>query len=234
LAVALLACLVAVSAARADEADTSRALRERYARGTTLFDLGRYDEAIKEYEAAYELRNDPTLLYDIAQAHRLAHRPEPAIHFYKAYLAREPTSPIRRRVEERIIELERQLPAAETTPAPATTTGARLRLASATAPRRPGRARLGAGIGLGAVGLGLTVGGIVLVALSGHAADQLTAANLSHLPYDPHLYSTYQTDAIAGGIMIGVGVAALGTGGALIGLDIKRERARRGGVAFNF
>src|SRR5205807_6498907 len=102
------------------------------------------------------------------------------------------------------------------------------------APRRPLRPRLVGGIALGVVGLGLTVGGIVLTVLAGHASDQLTAANTNHLPYDPHLYSTYQNDGIAGGIMLGVGVAALGSGGALIGLDVKRERARRGNLAFNF
>jgi tetratricopeptide (TPR) repeat protein len=234
---ALLACLLATtSVARADEGEASRQLRAHYAKGTTLFDLGRFDEAIKEYEAAYQAKNDPTLLYDIAQAHRLAHRPEAAIHFYKAYLAREPEASNRARVEERIIELERQLAAPSTitpppAPPPLTTTRATV---TAPAPRRPARPRLVAGIGLGVVGLGLTVGGIVLTVLAGHASDQLTAANAQHLAYDPHLYSTYQSDSIAGGIMLGVGVAALGSGGALIGLDITRERARRGKLAFNF
>jgi tetratricopeptide (TPR) repeat protein len=234
-AVAVLVCLVAMSVARADDTETSRGLREHYARGTTLFDLGRYDEAIREYEAAYELRNDPTLLYDIAQAHRLAHRPEAAVRFYKAYLAREPNSPIRERVEERIIELQKLLPPTVTTqPAPRPTATDTAELTRPAAARRTVRVRLGAGIGLGVVGLGLTVGGIVLVALSGHASDQLTAANNAHLAYDPHLYSTYQNDAIAGGIMVGVGVLALGAGGTLIGLDIRRERARRGDLAASF
>jgi tetratricopeptide (TPR) repeat protein len=239
LGAALVACVLATGVARADDIETTRKLREHYARGTTLFDLGRYDEAIKEFEAAYETRNDPTLLYNIGQSHRLAHRPQQAIHFYKAYLAREPNAPTRARVEERIIELERQLPAQpqQLQPQPGQqqliTTPMRT-VDKPAAPRRPVRPRLVAGIGLGVVGLGLTVGGIVLAVLSGHASDQLTAANTNHLPYDPRLYSTYQNDGIAGGIMLGLGVAALGSGGVLIGLDVKRERARRGDVAFNF
>ncbi len=96
-------------------------------------------------------------------------------------------------------------------------------IVAAPPPKKPLRTRLVAGAVVGAVGLGLTIGGIALSALSGNAANQLTNADRNHLPYDPKLYSTYQNDAVGGGVMLGIGVAALATGTALIVIDVKRH-----------
>ena len=64
--------------ARAEDAATTKA-REHYTRGSKLFALGKFDDAIREYEAAYELRDDPVFLYNIAQAHRLNRNSERAL-----------------------------------------------------------------------------------------------------------------------------------------------------------
>src|SRR5205807_10015881 len=40
--------------------------------GMTLYALGRYTEAAPLFERAFELKPDPALLYNAAQAHRLA------------------------------------------------------------------------------------------------------------------------------------------------------------------
>lgn len=53
-------------------ADETVTAREHYRRGTNAFNLGHYLEAVKEYEAAYQLKEDPALLFNIAQAYRLA------------------------------------------------------------------------------------------------------------------------------------------------------------------
>jgi tetratricopeptide (TPR) repeat protein len=237
LAVAL---ALATVAAHADESADLQGARQHTQRGMALFDLQRYDDAIKEYEAAYELRNDPMLLFDIAQAYRKANRPAQAIHYYRTYLARDPNAENRQRVEERIHELEEQLKreprepppalATVTTPPPATLTTAPTAAHQTSRPMRP---RLVGGIVTGVAGVGLVVGGVVLAVLSGQAADKLTAANNNHTPYDPALYSTNQNDAIGGGIMLGIGAAALATGAALITLDVKRQRAQRGSFARN-
>jgi tetratricopeptide (TPR) repeat protein len=244
--------LFACFCAHADEQSDLQAARQHYQKGAALFDLERYDDAIKEYEAAYQMKNDPSILFNIAQAHRKAHHVAEAIHFYRAYLARKPNADNRARVDERIAELERELAKGptQTTPPivnrpvtapivnePQTTAppaeSATAPVAIVATPRRPVRGRLVAGIGLGVAGLGLSVGGIVLSVLSAHAADQLTLANQTHAAYDPHLYSTYQNDAIAGGVMLGVGVAALAAGGVLIAIDIKHHRGERGNLALN-
>ncbi len=88
-------------------ADERAAAREHYYRGTKAFELGLYDEAIAEYMAAYKAKDDPALLYNIAQSHRLAGHPVEALRFYKVYLIKLPASSNRIEVESKIVELEK-------------------------------------------------------------------------------------------------------------------------------
>jgi hypothetical protein len=100
------ACLI-VSLASIASADDRSDARDHFMKGSKFFDLGKFDEAIKEYEAAYTLRDEPVLLYNIAQAHRLAGHASQAMHFYKSYLHRSPKAPNREEVENKIAELEK-------------------------------------------------------------------------------------------------------------------------------
>ena len=94
----------------AGEATTARRPREgALPRGTSYYDLGRYDDAIKEFEAAYQLKNDPAFLYNLAQSYRLAGNEERALHFYETYLRYVPKAPNRAEIEDRITALERQM-----------------------------------------------------------------------------------------------------------------------------
>jgi len=113
-------------------ADVKAAAKEHYTRGTSFYDLGRYDEAIKEFEAAYQLKNDPAFLYNLAQSYRQAGKHAEAVHFYKTYLRYVPKAPNRADIEEKI-KAEEQLagqqpgttippPPTTTMPPPATTT----------------------------------------------------------------------------------------------------------------
>jgi tetratricopeptide (TPR) repeat protein len=117
LAVALILGVVALPAiARADD---SAAAREHYQKGTSYYDLGRYADAIKEFEAAYEIKNDPALLYNLAQSNRLAGNSEQALHFYRTYLRYVPKAPNRAEIEDRINQLDQLLAqknAAQVTP----------------------------------------------------------------------------------------------------------------------
>lgn len=102
--------LFATTSARADDVNLAR---EKYRHATKLFDLGRYGEAAKEFEAAYEAKDDPALLYNIAQAYRLAGENADAVRSYRSFLRRSAhanTSADRKRVadvEARIAELEK-------------------------------------------------------------------------------------------------------------------------------
>src|SRR5690349_808743 len=103
LGAALLAVGVAPARAQTkDSPDNKAAAKEHYARGTSFYDLGRYDDAIKEFEAAYELKNDPAFLYNLAQSYRQVGNHEQAVHFYKTYLRYVPKSPNKADIEEKI------------------------------------------------------------------------------------------------------------------------------------
>jgi tetratricopeptide (TPR) repeat protein len=122
--VALALVLGSGSARGADVPDANKAAaKEHYQRGTSYYDLGRYGDAIKEFEAAYELKNDPAFLYNLAQSYRQVGDPEQALHFYRTYLRYVPKAPNRAEIEQRIAALEKQMAdksAAGVQPPPAT------------------------------------------------------------------------------------------------------------------
>jgi tetratricopeptide (TPR) repeat protein len=173
--VALLACAPAFAA------DEGTSAREHFRRGTNAFNLGHYLEAVKEYEAAYQVKEDPALLYNIGQAYRLAGENRAAMRVYKAFLHEVPGAPQRPEVERRIGELQQSLdreerakaasdaaPAsAASAPKPAAaTTPAAVAAPPSAADKRPawyqdrvamalagvGVVALGAGVGLAVVG----------------------------------------------------------------------------------
>jgi hypothetical protein len=95
------------SKAGAKDGKDARARADAHAdKGRRYYDLRRYDQAIKEFEAAYELDADPAHLYNIAQAHRVASHIPQAIEAYQSYLNRFPNAPNRADVERRIAELK--------------------------------------------------------------------------------------------------------------------------------
>ncbi|HVZ74553.1 MAG TPA: tetratricopeptide repeat protein [Polyangia bacterium] len=113
---ALLLLLAAVAPARAQDTVSAK---EHYQRGTSYYDLGRYADAIKEFEAAYQIKNDPALLFNLAQSHRLAGNVDQALHFYKTYLRYVPHPSNRAEIDSRIDQLEAlaaQKNAAQTAP----------------------------------------------------------------------------------------------------------------------
>ena len=81
--------------------------KEHYEKATRLYNVGKYQEAIAEYEAAYLVSADPVMLFNIAQCHRLNNQPDEAARFYKNYLRNAPGAPNRDDVERKIVEMER-------------------------------------------------------------------------------------------------------------------------------
>ncbi len=64
----------------------SAAVRAERSQGIVALNLGRYDEAAQHFEAAYTLTQDPSLLFSLGQAYRLAGKPEKALAEYNAFL----------------------------------------------------------------------------------------------------------------------------------------------------
>jgi tetratricopeptide (TPR) repeat protein len=87
--------------------------KRHFQNGQQLFDVGRWDEAAEEFEKAYAAKNDPTFLYNMAQAYRRKGDAKRALDLYKNYLIKAPESPQRAEVEGRIKALQKQLEEAD-------------------------------------------------------------------------------------------------------------------------
>lgn len=104
LALGLVTTLTSV-AARAAEPNVEA--RRLYAQGKAEYAQGHYAQAIELFERSYALSESSALLFNMAQAHRLAgpaHCSD-ALALYKSYLAAEPAVENKQEVEERIAEL---------------------------------------------------------------------------------------------------------------------------------
>lgn len=70
------------------------------------YKLLQYDEALKFYQRAYLLSNEPLLLFNIGQCYRQLGDTERAIKTYQNFLRENPTSDIRAKVEGILAELD--------------------------------------------------------------------------------------------------------------------------------
>jgi len=236
--------------ARADDREVAR---EHFIKGSKDFDLGLYDDAIKEYMAAYEAKADPALLYNIAQAHRLAgHSPE-ALRFYKMFLTKVPAAQNSDEVRAKIAELEKliaQQKKAQTMPPdqvkplgstpeptaapPSPTPTPPLVPPGPSIPPGPvdlhaGRTKKIAGLAVAGIGVAALVTGIALSAVAKSDSDALTKLDQSGGVWDPSKDSAGRTFGLVGPVLIGVGAAAVAAGGvvAILGShDAKRARER--------
>jgi tetratricopeptide (TPR) repeat protein len=113
----LLLSLVTLPALAAEPAPDAK---ELYRRATAQYNIGHFKEAAEEYERVFEMHPDPVLLYNIAQAYRLAGGlEEKALFFYKSFLQRAPKAPNRAEVVGRIQDLEKVLEDRKLHPKPA-------------------------------------------------------------------------------------------------------------------
>jgi Tfp pilus assembly protein PilF len=78
-------------------------------RGTRLYQVGDYRQALEEFKAAHLAKPDPAFLYNIAQCHRQLGEDEQAITLYKRFLAASPNAPNRAALEKRIAEMAAEL-----------------------------------------------------------------------------------------------------------------------------
>src|SRR5665213_461045 len=74
-----------LGAAPSAKADRNEA-RKAYDAATAAFGLGHYAEAAEKYEQAFSIHPDPALLYNCAQAYRLAGNRARALELYRNYL----------------------------------------------------------------------------------------------------------------------------------------------------
>jgi hypothetical protein len=246
----VLMAILAGGVAVADEANTAR---EHYIKGTRAFDLGAYDEAVTEYSAAYRAKDDPALLYNIAQAHRLAAHPAEALRFYKMFLVKVPKAVNRAEVEAKIAELQKLVdqqkktqqnmqpdavkpptveprpepPPSEPEPAPrAVERAVKAPVAVLPAPQAP-PANVGRTKKIaGAVVAAVGVGALAAgIALSVMAKQYSDDLSNPSTPYDAGKEASGRTFNAAGPALLAVGGAALVAGVVVAVLGVRESRA---------
>jgi tetratricopeptide (TPR) repeat protein len=84
----------------------TRTAKRHFDRGEKLYTLGKFDEALDEFQKAYDAKPIAAFLFNIGQCHRGLGDYESAIFSYKKYLELAPDAPNRDKVEKLISELE--------------------------------------------------------------------------------------------------------------------------------
>ena len=91
--------------AHADDLAT-RSAKRHYERGEKLFALARFDQALDEYQQAFDAKPLGDFLYNIGQCYRNLSDYNQAIFSFKKYLKLKPDADDRDKVEKLIEELE--------------------------------------------------------------------------------------------------------------------------------
>ena len=91
--------------------DNLAAAKSHFQKGTRLYEVGDYRQALDEFKAAHLAKPDPAFLYNIAQCHRQLGEAEQAVTLYKRFLVASPGAANRAEVERRIAEIEADLAA---------------------------------------------------------------------------------------------------------------------------
>ena len=106
LTVALLLVIPSPSLLARGKGEDPVAKAER-AKGIVALNLGRYEEAIEHLSQAYTLTQDPSLLFSLGQAHRLAGQPDKALASYSSFLRAAGSIPkYRAQLERATAEIE--------------------------------------------------------------------------------------------------------------------------------
>jgi hypothetical protein len=227
----VLSFMFAAGSARAADA-SAEAARQHYNKAVQLYDLGHFEDAIGEFEKAYEIKQDPALLYNLAQSCRRLGNHKRALDLYKNFLRRMPQTPFRPDVEARIASLQKLVdeeaagaqpkpglapPPVPSSPAPV----AKEPVASpmATTPAAAAPAARGDGRGLRIAGW--VTAGAGVVAVTGGVPFGLRARSMSERVTDAPVFQA--SDESAGKsavtwqwVCYGVGAAALATGVVLL------------------
>lgn len=119
------------------KADKKKQANKLVEDGLAAQQKGDYDAALAFYAKAYELVPHPVLLFNMAQANRLASRPEPARDLYRQYLDAEPNGAKAKTAREFLIAMEAQI-AAQAASKPAPDPVAPAPTSTTTTPTEPG------------------------------------------------------------------------------------------------
>lgn len=202
--------------------------------GRDAFEEGRYDAALRRFEASYELSRKPALLYNIGQCHDRLRQDEAAIVSFERYVNEEPESVHRSAVEARLRALRNAVAARRqavraTSPAREARQDAAGVQQAPPLPARQASSRSNAGrigsLSLLAGGLGVSLTGGILMALGKGRADDVEHARVGTS------YRSLQDDLdvaerqwVTGEVLVGIGCAASVSGLVWLIFDVARTR----------
>lgn len=209
-------------------------IKTRYEHAVNLYKSGQYEKAIEEFQAVYEQKPTPILLFNLAQAHRKAGHKAQALDLYERFRnENEDTEPkLKSDTEQYIAELKAGLEAEkQASKAAAAKVAAEQAAVERSRKFGPTRPLNIAKWTLAGVGVALIVAGGVLLGLDGRPVCSADMPQMTGQKLCPNELDTRLT----GGVVLGAGVAALGTSAALFIVDYKqlREANRPPMVALN-
>lgn len=230
-----------VAAEPRTDKERSTLARQAFEEGKKAYNVGDFDRAIELWKQAYEYRDDPIFLYNIAQSYRQKGDAQKAIFFYRAYTRESPRAKNRAEVEARIVELQKIAsappppeppkpepeppPPPPPPPAPAVT----VEPEPPPAVERPGQPLVVGGWITGGAGAAVLATGIVFALKGRSISDDLEAQNKAGVPWTPALRdreSEGQRDTTIGIVGITVGAAAVITGATLVWLGMRKNAVR--------
>lgn len=95
LVAAVAVVVLRVEPARAQVTAANRAQAAEHTRqGQAYFGRGDYDRAIAEYQAAFDLSNEPSLIFNVALCYDRTNRPEQALAAFQRYLELAPSGSV--------------------------------------------------------------------------------------------------------------------------------------------
>ena len=90
-------------------ADTAADVRMHFKKGQTHYALGEFEAAVDEFREAYRLRQEPAILFNLAQTYRQLHQWQHAYFHYRQYLNQKPDAPNRAEVENLIEQMKNKM-----------------------------------------------------------------------------------------------------------------------------
>ena len=221
--------------AAAQDADDERA-RSHFQAGASHYEAGDYEDALNEFQRAYEISERPELHYNLSLAHQQLGNLEQAIEHLERYLNEAEDVPNRSNLDRRLTNLRERLSEAESPPAApptegpapvsvsgdapvpppmpaaggASTAGSATPPADSSGPGIPTGAWIGWGVGAAGLLSGAILGGLALADKSD--IEGMPCAQNDTCP--DSVVDSMETKALVSDILlfgVGLGGAAVGT-----------------------
>jgi tetratricopeptide (TPR) repeat protein len=216
--------------ALAEPPSSAEHAREAYAAGKARYESKDYVGALSAFEQSYALSQSTALLFDIAQAHRLAGRGHCAAsrRYYRSYLELEPNAENSREVSERLTEIqscadaEEQASAAAPASPPPSPPARPVAPVSAPGPASPAHsATHTAAMLTTGVGAALLLSGAVLYFRARQRFDEVKAS----CPCRAGSFSDWQNLSNLSYGLLAVGGAGVAVGGTYWAISVSRDNA---------